>query len=157
MKVPKIRCDQCRRWFRPYSRQRHIQKTCPRAACQRARHRQACQAYRRENPNDDDSRRPKIRNWARKESYWPNWRRDHPEYREREEARMRNKRRSARRVAKRDALREISLEKLRGIRPENTEPVAKRDALDRRVDQVVDYLVWKETSQNETLPQAVGV
>jgi len=76
------------------------------------------------------------------------------DYREREKVRMRNKRREARRVAKRDALKEISLEKLQEIQAETPEAVAKRDALDRWVTMVVEYLVWKETSQNETLAQS---
>jgi hypothetical protein len=42
---------------------------------------------------------------------------------------------------------------LREIQAEGAETVAKRDALDRRVTMVVDYLVWKETSQNETHSQ----
>jgi adenylate kinase len=75
---------------------------------------------------------------------------------------MRNKRRAAHRasldcfaVAKRDALRKISVDKLKEIQAQAVTAVAKRDTLARRVDQVVDYLFWKETSQNETYAQAV--
>jgi hypothetical protein len=64
---------------------------------------------------------------------------------------MRAKRGHAGSVAKRDAWKEMAVEKLRDIQAQRPEFVAKRDACDRRVDQLLDYLVWKETPQNETV------
>jgi len=157
MRIPKKLCKNCDRWFEPYPPQQDIQQFCFRKRCQRERHRQGCQAFRREDPHCDEKRRPKIRDWARKEGYWPDWRRDHPAYREREKVRMRKKRQQAKRVAKRDAWKQFSLEELQRIQAQTPETVAKRDACDRRVDDLLVWLIQKETSQNETYAPASTV
>lgn len=157
MKVPKKRCKHCGRWFRPYPPQRDIQEFCSRRRCQRERHRLGCQAFRRDDPHCDNKRRQKIRNWARKEGYWVHWRQEHRSYREREKARMRRKRQQIQCVAKRDAWKQFSLEELRRIQGQTPETVAKRDACDRRVDDLLVWLIRKETSQNETHAEAALV
>ena len=152
MEIPKKRCEHCRQWFDPHPPKREVQEFCSRRACQRERHRQACLAFHREDPHCDDKRRETIRRWARRyPDYWRNYRATHGVYRERERKRMRAKRGSVENVAKRDAWKELAVEKLRDIQAQGPEFVAKRDACDRRVDQLLDYLVWKETPQNETV------
>lgn len=147
--MEKPQCRSCRRWFDPDPSKQGIQQFCSRERCKRASHRFACQAYRRANPDDDKSRRPKIRTWARKKAYWSGWRAEHPDYREREKARMRKKRDGAKRVAKRDLRKRVFIEELLGIQAERPETVAKRDVRDRRVDALLSCLIRKETSQNE--------
>lgn len=151
---PARRCEGCHQWFEPDPSKRRKQRYCWRKRCQRKSHQQACQRYRRKNPDDDDSRRPKIRDWARQKGYWPSWRQDHEEYREREKARMRKKRRGARRVAKRDLRTHIFIEELREIQAQASETVAKRDVRDRRVDALLSCLIRNKASQNETHAQA---
>jgi hypothetical protein len=70
---------------------------------------------------------------------------------------MRAKRGQAIRVAKRDVWSQIAVEKLRDIQAQTPHFVAKRDVCDRRVDKVLDYLIWKETPQNETFDRAGGI
>jgi hypothetical protein len=97
----------------------------------------------------------KIRGWAKAyPTYWKRYRAEHPDYAERERRRMRRKRRRAVRVAKRDARRLLAVEKLAAIVAATPKTVAKRDACDRRVDKVLDFLIWKEASQNGTQRQA---
>jgi hypothetical protein len=153
MNIPKKRCRHCHGWFEPYPPQKYIQEFCSRKRCQQARHRQACQAFRRANPDHDDGRRNKIRNWARQEDYWSHWRQENPEYREQEKARMRNKRKEAKAVAKRDAWKQISVDELKEIQGQTSQTVAKRDAWDPRMDELLVWLIKKETSQNETHAQ----
>lgn len=149
MGIPKKRCNQCRRWFSPYPRKKDIQETCSRRACQRERHRQACEAFHQGNPGYDKGPRPKTR--PRRLGYWQRYRATHPDYRLRDNARRQKARRKARRAATRDALREISVGKLRSIQAGKPQTAATRDALARRVDGIVDFLVWKESPQHETL------
>ena len=150
MKIPKKRCRHCHRWFDPYPPQKDIQEFCSRKRCQQERHRQGCQAFHRAYPDHDDGRRGKIRDWARKENYWADWRQGNSTYREREKARMRNKRKAAKRVAKRDVWKQISLDELKDIQGQTSQTVAKRDVWDPRVNDLLVWLIKKETSQNET-------
>jgi hypothetical protein len=52
----------------------------------------------------------------------------------------------ARCSAKQDAIRQISVERLRGIRAIGAEIPAKQDAMFRRTDALLDFLIWKEGS-----------
>jgi hypothetical protein len=85
----------------------------------------------------------KIREWARERQYWQRWRSKHPEYRNREALRMRQKRVEA--VAKQDVLRSDPVGYLKQIRYGRQMPgVAKQDLLARRLDEVVEYLIARE-------------
>ena len=107
------------------------------------------------------SKREKKKERAAKTGYWANYRKEHPEYREREAARMRAKRKAASRVAatlktvaNRDSVRQTFLEKLGSIPLSSPESVANRDSvvpvfpMDQRVDQVISCLKWRETVAN---------
>lgn len=142
------RCRCCRRSFRPH---RHTpkQKTCSRPACQRSRHRKDCVVWRKKNPTYDHRWRSKKRGWAKAyPDYWRHYRQAHPDYAARERERMRRKRQAARRVANRDACRKMAVEKLAAIAVRTPGNVANRDAYDRRVDGVLDFLLWKEGVAN---------
>ena len=157
MKIPKKRCTQCGCWFKPYPPKKDIQRFCSRRACQRERHRQACQRFYRNDPHCDEKRRVKIRDWARKRGYWRWYRQAHPVYRAQDNARRRSARQGGKSAAKRDAWKEMAVEKLRNIQRQAPRFAAKRDACDRRVEEVLAYLVWKETPQNETVHLPVPI
>jgi len=98
------------------------------------------------NPSYGKSRKPKIRAWAKKyPDYWRKYRKKRPNYAEKERCRMRSARQKAKSVAKQDAVRKISVEKLESIRDSEPNFVAKQDAVHRRVDGILNYLFWKET------------
>ena len=46
-------CRICRRWFVPHPRAGDRQRTCSKPACQRERHRRACLAWHRREPDYD--------------------------------------------------------------------------------------------------------
>jgi len=50
-------CGICGKWFRPDPRSHGKQRVCSRPACQRERHRRACEAWHRRNPGYDRERR----------------------------------------------------------------------------------------------------
>lgn len=153
MKESKRRCEQCHRWFKPI---RSTQTTCHRKRCQRERHRKNCAGWRKKNPGKGPAPN-KVRSWAGAISYWQHYRQTHQSYQEREKQRMRLKRKSLKTVAKRDSRAVIYLGELRKIQGEGCETVATRDSRDRRVDALLVSLIRKETSQNETQAQGVGV
>jgi hypothetical protein len=153
MKGSKIRCEQCRRWFKPVKK---TQFTCHRKRCQRKRHQKNCEEWRKDNPGKGPAPN-KVRNWAGPISYWQHYRRDHPEYREKEKQRMRVRRKSMKTVAKRDSRAVIYLGELRKIQSEMPETVATRDSRDRRVDALLMSLIRKESSQNETQAPALVI
>ena len=143
--IRKRYCRCCKRPFRRRPQNKH-QRTCSRRRCQRARHKQACKRWHRNNPEREQRRQGKTRKWAqRSPDYWRTYRAMHPRYTRRERERMRRKRRGVRRVATRDAWRKIVVGKLQTIRAMSPSPVATRDAWDRRVDELLKVLVWKET------------
>ena len=49
-------------------------------------------------------------------------------------------------AAKQTAIREIAVEKLRRIRSGEPEGAAKQTAIARRVEAVVEFLIWKESA-----------
>jgi hypothetical protein len=86
----------------------------------------------------------KVCAWAKGyPDYWQEYRRNHPEYRDRDNQRRRVSRKRAQNAAKQDAIREISVEKLTSIPRFEPETAAKQVPMDRRVDAVVEYLLWQ--------------
>lgn len=142
------KCRCCRRRFRPRP-QTPKQKTCSRRACQRSRHRKDCVVWREKNPTYDHRWRSKKRGWAKAyPDYWQQYRAAHAEYAARERERMRRKRRGAVHVANQDAWRTIAVEKLAAIAAKTPETVANQDVCDRRVGDMLDFLIWKEGVAN---------
>lgn len=54
-------CKICRRWFTPHPRTGPRQRACGSPACQRERHRRACRAWHRRNPDYDREDRLRSR------------------------------------------------------------------------------------------------
>lgn len=138
----KKRCLYCKSWYVPYARQAKRQKTCGEAECRRKHKRVLDRAWRAADPGWSTARRGKIRDWARAKGYWRQWRRENPEYRAREERRMRLKR--AKIVAKQDLLNRDPVGYLNGVRDLKALGVAKQDLLGLRFDEVLDYLIQRE-------------
>ena len=152
------RCRQCGRRFRPHPQTAYKQKTCSRKACQRQRHLQGCRVDHAKRPERDRKRRDKIRAWARGyPNYWQRYRQRHPSYRERDNARRRRAYRRAVFSAKRDESRQNAVERLRRIRAmASGSSSAKPDVCDRRVEKVIDFLVWKEFSAKPDESPSLG-
>lgn len=91
-----------------------------------------------------------MRVWAKAyPDYWHKYRREHPDYVARDSQRRCSGCKKAKISAKQDAVRQTAVEKLESIR--DLEPVssAKQDAVHRRVNGILDYLFWKESSAKQ--------
>lgn len=87
----------------------------------------------------------KVRAWASAyPDYWRRYRAKAGAYRERERRRMQSRRRRLRRVAKQTLTGRILVEKLLAVKRAGVKTVAKQTVIARRVDALVDVLVWKE-------------
>jgi len=141
----KKRCELCHKWFSPHPRAPH-QRCCSKPACQKKRKAKAKKKWWSKNPDYGKSRNSKIRSWAKKHPhYWRKYRKEHPDYVRKERQRMRSIRKRAKNVAKQDAVRKISVEKLESIRDLEPIFVAKQDPVHRRMDGILNYLFWKES------------
>lgn len=139
------RCEICHDWFEPQARAPH-QRCCSKPACRKKRKAIAKKRWWLSNPDYGKSRKQKICAWAKEyPDYWRKYRREHFDYAEKERRRMRSVRQKAKSVAKQDAVRGMSVKKLESIRDLGADFVAKQDAVNRRVDGILDYLFWKET------------
>lgn len=144
MRKPKKRCKICHQWYEPDARTRRHQTCCGKAACRKERKVRANRSWRDRSPDYGRSRRLKVCAWAKGyPDYWQQYRRNHPEYRDRDNQRRRVSRKRAQNAAKQDAIREISVEKLTSIPRFEPETAAKQVPMDRRVDAVVEYLLWQ--------------
>ncbi len=147
MRLRPRRCRQCRKRFRPHPQTAYKQKTCSRRRCQKHRHRKNCRVDHKKNPERDRKRHPKVRAWAKAyPNYWQRYRARHASYRTHDNARRRRAYRRAILSAKRDEWRRNAVEKLRHIKTLARGLSAKPDVCDRRVDKLIDFLVWKERS-----------
>ena len=134
MKIAKRRCEFCHEWFTPDPRTVRTQRSCAKPACRKQRSRAAVRNWRQQNQDCNKGRGPKIREWAKAyPDYWRQYRRYHPEY----AAKDNQRRRTARQRAKN---------------------AAKRNEIHRRVEGILDYLLWKELSakQNEMASVPAG-
>lgn len=144
MKNPKKRCAFCHRWYKPDPRTRKHQLACKKIACRKRRHAAADRSLRIKRPRPPgDNWKLKIRAWARNYPYyWRQYRKAHPEYVERDNRRRSLSAKKARAFRKTDAMRQISVEKIRSIRDLGAGCSAKADAIGRRVEGIMDYLLW---------------
>lgn len=141
----KKRCEICHQWFTPHPRAPH-QRCCSKPACQKKRKAKADKNWNLKNPGYGKGRKLKIKAWAKGyPDYWRKYRRSHSDYAKKECQRMRSVRQKAKNVAKQDAVRQISVEKLESIRGLESQNVAKQDAVHRRVNAILNYLFWKES------------
>ena len=143
MKIPKKRCAFCHKWYAPNPRTWKHQKACNAPACKKHRHAQADRNWRIKHPRRGGNWKLKVRVWARDyPDYWRHYRRTHPEYRERDNRRRILSARNASYSAKTDAIRQIAVGKIRSIQDMGAGRSAKADAIDRRVESIVEYLFW---------------
>ena len=145
MTNPRKRCEFCHGWYAPDPRIGEGQLACGRAECGKKRKARADRNWRIKHPGYGVKWKYKLREWAADyPDYWKRYRKTHPEYVERERNRMRSRRERLKTVAKQDARRQISVEKLESIQAQAPKTVAKDDAIHHRVNGIVDYLFWKE-------------
>lgn len=158
MKKPKTRppmkrrrCRICEDWFIPHRRARKIsQRCCSKPACQKERKAENKRDWWRRNPDYDQSRKTKIQDWAKDyPDYWRHYRATHPGYVEKDNRRRVLSRQKSPLSAKQDLTRQMSVEKLRNIQEIGPAKSAKQDLTARRVDGLVDYLLWKEESAKQ--------
>ena len=144
MENVKKECRYCGRWFVPDARVGHRQKRCFLEECRRAENRRKVRKYIACNPDIVESLRGKMRVWAKAyPHYWRLYRKAHPEYVARDNARRKASLRRSRCSAKLTLMREVAVEKLHRI--EDLAPAncsAKLTERDRRVDGIVEYLFW---------------
>jgi hypothetical protein len=143
MKNSKKRCAFCHWWYQPDPRTRKHQLACKKTACRKLRHAAADRSWRIKHPRRKQTWKLKVRAWARNYPYyWRQYRKAHPEYVERDNRRRASAAKRARMFRKTDAMRQISIEKIRSIRDLGAGCSAKTDAIDRRVEGIMDYLLW---------------
>lgn len=88
-------CAACRQLFRPRP-QVPRQAYCKAAACQRERRRRWHKGKRRSDPDYQENQRSAQHAWSvRNPDYWREYRRTHPEYRERNKQQQRTRRHAA--------------------------------------------------------------
>jgi hypothetical protein len=145
-------CRYCRRRFRPNPRIGEAQKVCSRKVCQRARKRAKLRHWLALHPDRAQSPPAKVHAWAEAyPDYWRQYRKGHPAYYQQDLARRRKAYRRSLFSAKETLIDDISrrkLEALEALQPPN--PSAKETPIHRRVEVVVDYLVWKARSAKES-------
>lgn len=144
MRVPRKRCAHCRCWFLPDLRTAATQSFCSRKECRRESRRATLRRWWRANAAYNAARASKLRAWAKNTGYWRRYRAGHPDYTRRDNERRRQAKGAAKRAAKQDVRRAIAVGKLRDILALTPDPAAKQDMILRRVDGLVDYLLWKE-------------
>ena len=124
MKVKKKRCQFCGCWYKPDPRTAQFQKACGKKGCREERRRQKIQNWTTRHPDYQSYRRAKVRAWAAETNYWKHYRASHPEY-----------------VIRDNRRRVLSRKRLKLS--------AKQTAIDRRVDGLIDLLIWKELSAKQ--------
>ena len=154
-----FRCRYCGRFFRPDPRKRggsSRQKSCGQDRCRRERQRRKWQDWAKRHPDYRKSAggRNKVKGWAKTyPDYWRRYRAEHPAYAQREKQRMSRRRRQLHRVAKQTVRRNILVEKLLAVKRLQPKSVAKQTVIARRVDALVDVLIWKE---GDAKPSLIG-
>ncbi len=143
-KNPKKRCKFCHRWYQPDPRTWKHQLACKTPRCKKLRKAQADRSYRIRHPRRNENWNLKVQDWARSYPYyWRQYRKNHPDYCMRDNLRrvLSTKRTSL--SAKADAMRQLSVDKLLSTQKTGKKCSAKDDAINRRVDGIVDYLLWR--------------
>ena len=147
---PRKRCVICKQWYIPDPRTKAHQQCCSRPDCKKKFKVRANKSWCIRHPGYDTSRKLKKRDWAQKQGgYWRQYRREHPEYRDREKQRMQDNRDRAKNVANQDAIGTIFVEKLQSIQCNTLQNVANQDMMARRLNSLIDCLVWKERVANQ--------
>jgi hypothetical protein len=150
MKTKKKRCLFCGHWYEPDPRTAHFQKACGRASCRKERRRQKNRNWAARYPGYHSYRGAKIREWAARTAYWKRYRQSHPEYVRKDTKRRILARKRLKVSAKQTTIHQITVDKLNSIRKHELVLSAKHTAMDRRIDSLIDLLIWKEVSAKQT-------
>lgn len=144
MKPTKKTCAYCGRQYAPNPRTAKIQKSCSRVKCRRARQRQNYKNWWSRHPGYEMGRRLKKRGWSKAfPDYWKLYRANHPDYVKKDNRRRKLAQKRARRSANQITMRQIAVDKLRAMqRPKPAHCSANQIAIARRMDDIVDYLLW---------------
>lgn len=141
-KIQKKQCCICHAWYEPDLRTCRHQTCCSKESCRKERKRRANKSWQVRHPGYDQSRNAKKRDWAQAyPDYWQLYRQDHPEYVLRDNQRRKKSHKRAKNAANQDAIATISVEQLAGIPRFEPQNAANQVVMDRRVDQVIDWLV----------------
>lgn len=157
--IAKKRCEFCHEWFAPDPRTSKFQRSCSKPDCRKQRSALAVRNWWLQNSDYNKGRGSKIRAWAKAyPNYWRKYRREHPDYAEKERRRRRSTHKRAKNAAKQNTITQISLKKLESIRDLEPISAAKQNAIHRRVNGILDYLFWKESAakQNEIANHPLG-
>jgi hypothetical protein len=148
------RCRVCGRYFRPDPRKRgwNKQRTCGRDSCRQEQSRRKYQDWIKRHPGYQASRRLKVRGWAAAyPNYWRQYRRGHRQYTDRDNQRRLASKKRSQRSAKQTVRRGILVEKLLAVKGFRAGGSAKQTVIARRVDALVDVLIWREGSAKQSL------
>jgi len=174
MRIAKKRCAYCHQWFPPDSRTTANQKFCSAPECRKQSSLEAHRQWWSKNGKEqDEGRADKHKVWARDTGYWRDYRAGHPDYVQRDKKRRQKAKEKAHRAANQDMRREfsvnevrdtpakkaanqdmsrqISVGKLRDIQALRPQNIAPQDPCHRRLDRVVEFLLWKERAANQDL------
>lgn len=183
MRVSKKRCAHCHTWFQPDPRTAAKQLFCSRPECRKESGLQSHRRWWRDNGAAcNANRRQKLRTWAGAIHYYPTYRAEHPDYVARDNLRRRKAHEAARRAAKQEMRREISVDEVVGSPPAHPQNAAKQDMsrqisvgklrdiqawrpenavnqdmIVRRVDGILDFLLWKEGAAKQDSTDAAGI
>lgn len=148
------KCRYCGRRFMPDARVGKRQKRCFLEECRCAENCRKARKWIAGHPKEKAERKVKARAWAYAyPHYWRHYRKAHPEYVRRDNARRAEALRKSRCSAKLTSMRDMAVEKLRKIqtlRPEGCS--AKLTERDRWVEGIMDYLFW---TVKEDCPQNI--
>lgn len=150
MKTKKQRCVFCGCWYEPDCRTAGFQKSCRNESCRKERIRQKNQKWAFQYPDYNTYRGVKIRQWAARTQYWKRYRAAHPDYVRRDNKRRVSSRKRLKVSAKQTAIGEITVAKLNSIRENEPDLSAKQAAMNRRLNDLIDVLIWKEVSAKQT-------
>jgi hypothetical protein len=148
MKIVKKRCEICRKWFMPDPRTYKIQKCC--SKCRKKRKAQTDKIWRENNPGYDKYRKDKKREWARAyPDYWRKYRAEHPVYVEENNKRRSSRHKKAKNAANQVTISKIFVDELKSIRENRPDSAANQVTIDRRVDDLFELLIWKDSAANQ--------
>lgn len=148
--IKKKRCIICGKWYIPCRNTWKHQKCCGNKKCVKELKSRANKSWCKRHPGYAKSRKLKVQAWAKSyPNYWSDYRRRHPEYRARDNIRRCKKAKRVNHSAKQAEYRKIAVDKLSCIAQIGPEFSAKQDVYYRRVDGLIDYLFWKESSAKQ--------
>ncbi len=148
-KNPRKRCAICHSWYKPDERTMGHQTCCEKPSCRKERKKRNNKSWQLRHPEYDKFRKLKKRDWAQKEDYWCTYRQEHAVYRAREKLRMQRNRDRVKNVANQDAIGNIFVEKLKSIQRDEPKNVANQVMMSRRINSLIDCLVWRVRVANQ--------